>query len=83
MSLKDAAVTGVENGTVRFAFASSFHREKVADTKASRNVEEALLAIFKKPVRIVCVVEKDATPAVASGPAVSLVEAAEEVFGGL
>lgn len=83
MSLKDAAITSVENGNVRLAFASSFHREKVADTKASRNVEEAFLAIFKRPVRIQCVVEKDVRPASASGPAINLVEAAEEVFGGL
>lgn len=81
MSLKDAAVSRIEDGTVRLAFASSFHRDKIADTKASRTVEEALQTLFHRPVRIHCVTEKAATRPAASGPATDLIEAAQEVFG--
>ncbi len=80
MSLKDSTIVAVEGSTIRLAFASSFHRDKIADTKASRSVEEALLDIFKKPVRILCVLEK--TAVANTGPATDLVEAAAEVFGG-
>ncbi len=80
MSLKDAAVAAAEGTTLRLAFASAFHRDKIADTKASRSVEEALLSVFKKPIRIQCTLEKTATAT--TGPATDLVEAAAEVFGG-
>ncbi|MBP9850545.1 MAG: DNA polymerase III subunit gamma/tau [Candidatus Peribacteraceae bacterium] len=80
MSLKDATIVSAEGTTLRLAFASSFHRDKIADTKASRSVEEALLTVFKKPIRIQCVLEK--TAAANTGPATDLVEAAAEVFGG-
>ena len=80
MSLKDATVAAVEGNVLRLAFASTFHRDKIADTKASRSVEDALLAIFKKPIRIQCSLEK--TTAANAGPATDLVEAAAEVFRG-
>lgn len=80
MSLKDATIVSAEGATLRLAFASSFHRDKIADTKASRSVEEALLTIFRKPIRIQCVLEK--TAASNAGPTTDLVEAAAEVFGG-
>ncbi len=82
MSLKDATITGVENGTVFLSFASSFHCDKIADTKASRTVEETLQSIFMKPVRIRCTVEKAATRITAE-PTTDLAEAAAEVFGGM
>jgi DNA polymerase-3 subunit gamma/tau len=80
MSLKDATIASAEGTVLKLTFASSFHREKIADTKASRSIEDALHAIFKKQVRIQCALEKDG--AAAAGPTTDLVEAAAEVFGG-
>ncbi len=80
MSLKDGTIVSADGNTLRLAFASAFHRDKIADTKASRSVEESLLSVFKKPIRIQCVLEK--TSAASTGPTTDLVEAAAEVFGG-
>ncbi len=80
MSLKDATVAAADGTTLRLAFASAFHRDKIADTKASRSVEEVLQEVFKKPIRILCALEKTATAS--TGPTTDLVEAAAEVFGG-
>lgn len=80
MSLKDATIAGTDGSVVRLTFASAFHRDKIADTKASRSVEDALLNVFKRQVRIHCSLEKESSGA-SSGPATDLVEAAAEVFG--
>jgi DNA polymerase III subunit gamma/tau len=82
MSLKDATIGMVDGSSIDLVFASSFHREKVADTTNSRHVEEALLAVLKRPARIRCVLERD-QKRTAPGPDTDLVEAAEEVFGRL
>ena len=81
MSLKDASVVGVVGQKIKLSFPSSFHKEKVAETKASRTVEEVLSNIFKGTVRIDCVLESDVSPATVSA-STDLVEAASEVFGG-
>jgi hypothetical protein len=81
MSLKDGSVSGVENETVHISFSSGFHRDRVAETKASRAVEDLLLDIFKKPVRIRCALEKNTLPV--HSQSTDLVEAAQEVFGSL
>ncbi len=82
MSLKDATIASVEKDTVHLAFGSSFHKDKIMDTKASRSVEDALHAVFKMHVRIHCTIEKNPSAAKA-GPTTDLVEAAAEVFGGM
>jgi DNA polymerase III subunit gamma/tau len=82
MSIKDASVTKIENGMITLAFPSVFHRDRVSETNARRSVEDALQQIFKRPVRIECVLEKDARSAT-GGPATDLVEAAGEVFGNI
>jgi len=82
MSLKDATITSAEDGTVHLTFASSFHRDKVADIKASRAIEEILQSIFLRPIRIRCAVESS-TMRIEHAPETDLVEAAAEVFGGL
>lgn len=82
MSLKDATVGNVENDTVNLIFGSSFHKDKVAETSASRSVEETLGALLRRPVHIRCVLERDIKRAI-PGPETDLVEAAEEVFGSL
>ncbi len=82
MSLKTGTVSGIDGNTVRLTFSSSFNRDKVAETKASRTIEEVLAGIYKCPVRIKCVLEKD-MKMTNLGPATDLVEAAAEVFGSL
>lgn len=82
MSLKDATVTSAEDSTVQLTFASSFHRDKVADIKASRTIEEILQSIYLRPIRIRCAVESS-TMRIEHEPETDLVEAAAEVFGGL
>ncbi len=81
MSLKNAHPHGVRAGTLLLVFASAFHRDKVANTDASREVEEALHSIFKRPVKISCELqeERTTTPA-AKSDLVNLAEAASEVF---
>ncbi len=82
MSLKDGTVSGANGELLELSFPSSFHRDRVAETHASRTIEEILLKIFKKPVHLKCILDKDSRPAVA-GPETDLVEAAAEVFGTL
>jgi DNA polymerase-3 subunit gamma/tau len=82
MSLKDATITGVEGNVVTLTFGSAFHQGNVADTKASRSVEEAFLSIFKRPVRIHCLAQQEASLSKAAGPDTDLAAAAAEVFGG-
>jgi len=82
MSLKDATIGVVEKGVIELVFGSAFHREKVADTTASRQIEDELLKILRRPARIRCVLESDKKRAPA-GPETDLAEAAQEVFGSL
>lgn len=82
MSLKDATIAGVEGNMITLTFGSAFHQGKVADTKASRAVEDALQSIFKHPVRIHCVTEQQSAAPKATGPDTDLAAAAAEVFGG-
>ncbi len=82
MSLKNGTVTKVEKETVSVAFASGFHKEKVAALDASRTVEGVLQSIFKRQVRLQCTLE-DQAPTSTDQSSVNLVEAAEEVFGSM
>ena len=82
MSLKNGTVTTIDGATIRLTFSSAFHRDKVADTKASRTIEEALFLVYRRPVRIKCVLEKE-MDTTKLGPKTDLVEAAAEVFGNL
>jgi DNA polymerase-3 subunit gamma/tau len=80
MSLKNGRITDVGNSKITLGFPSSFHREKVASTEASRKIEEILAGIFKKQLRLECVLETQATSAAPSEEAVNLAEAAAEIF---
>ncbi len=80
MSLKNGIITRIDGMVILLSFPSEFHRDKVADMKASRNIEDVLESVFKQPVRIKCVLEKDVKP-VQSIPETDLAEAAKEVFG--
>lgn len=82
MSLKNGTAVSVDGDTITISFPSGFHREKVADTKASRTIEEILHGIFKKQIRIKCILEKENTHATRE-PDMDLASAAAEVFGGM
>ena len=82
MSLKNGTVSSVKSDTLELSFAAAFHRDRIAETNASRTIEDILHRIFRKPIRLKCVLDKDARPAIA-GPATDLVEAAAEVFGNM
>lgn len=81
MSLKNAAITSIDGLTLNLSFPSAFHRDKVADIKASRSIEDVLQTVFNQPIRIKCTLEKDSKPTVVRTDT-DLVEAAAEVFGG-
>ncbi len=81
MSLKNGRASGVTDGVIRIAFSSAFHRDKVKATDASRQVEEVLAKIFKRTLRIECVLDGGPAPAaVQDENLVNLAEAASEVF---
>ncbi len=81
MSLKNARPYAMRGHTLLLNFASAFHRDKVAQNDASREVDEVIEKIFKKPVKILCQLEEEGhtTPA-AKSDLVNLAEAASEVF---
>ncbi len=82
MSLKNGIISGVEGMTILISFPSAFHRDKVAETKASRNIEDVLYSVFKQHIRIRCVLEKDLKLSRSSAHT-DLAEAAKEVFGNM
>ena len=82
MSLKNAIVSGIDGNSLTLSFGSAFHRDKVADTSASRAVEEVIKEITGAPLEIICIVEKaPIAPAPTPASNVDLAEAAEDVFG--
>lgn len=82
MSLKNGRVYEVKEKTVTLSFSSAFHRDKVAETQASRNLEEILERIFKRRLKLECKVEEEthAEPEGANKDMVNLAEAAAEIF---
>lgn len=80
MSLKNASVSNVDGKTLVLTFPSAFHRDKVSDVTASRNIEQVLHDIFKVSVRIQCKLEAPGSAAI-GGADTDLVDAAKEVFG--
>jgi DNA polymerase III gamma/tau subunit len=81
MSLKNGHVRTVEAGKVTIAFSSAFHRDKVAKTEAARIVEQTLENIFKRQMRIECILDEEQKgPTGPDKDMVNLAEAAAEVF---
>lgn len=81
MSLKNGRPQDVTEKTVTVSFASSFHRDKVAASDASRRVEEVMEKIFKRHLKLRCVVEDEhASTSATHAEAVNLAEAAKEIF---
>ncbi len=81
MSLKNGHLNALEGTTLRLSFTSAFHRDKVSTIEAARAIESALEKIFKKSLRIKCMLEtEEDKPTVANAEAVNLAEAAAEIF---
>ncbi|HAI98412.1 TPA: DNA polymerase III, subunit gamma and tau [Candidatus Peribacteria bacterium] len=81
MSLKNGRVLSLEEKKVILGFSSSFHRDKVAHPEASRTIEEIMQRIFKRSLKVECVVgDGGNNDAVHEEAAVDLAEAAAEVF---
>ncbi len=82
LSLKTGNVANVHGDILEITFPSAFNRDRVAETHASRTIEEQLIKMFKRPVRLKLTLEKDTAP-LSAGPTTDLVEAAAEVFGNM
>lgn len=82
MSLKNAALRGLEGNTLILGFASSFHREKVMTNEATRSIEAALLKFVGSPITLKTVLDGETTavPAPPAREMVNLAEAAADVF---
>lgn len=80
MSLKNGIPEAVEEGKVVVRFSSGFHRDRVGQTEASRGVESVMEKIFRRQVRIECVLGDPATMATPGTDQVNLAEAAAEIF---
>ncbi|MDO8649080.1 MAG: DNA polymerase III subunit gamma/tau [Candidatus Peregrinibacteria bacterium] len=81
-SLKNGRVHAVTESNVTVNFTSTFHKDKVATAEASRKIEDTLERIFKRSLKIECVVDVN-TPVHAKDAEeemVNLAEAAAEVF---
>ncbi|PIQ76043.1 hypothetical protein COV83_05550 [Candidatus Peregrinibacteria bacterium CG11_big_fil_rev_8_21_14_0_20_49_14] len=81
MSLKNGRLTALEDTKVTLAFSSAFHRDTVAKTEACRTVEAVMETLFKRSMRLECVLDQ-ATPMQIDddNTSVSLAEAAAEIF---
>jgi DNA polymerase-3 subunit gamma/tau len=79
MSLKNGRLTGAEGSTVTLRFSSRFHRDRVMLKESLYELEEELQAIYKKRVKIECLLEEETTED-AKQDAVNLADIAAEVF---
>lgn len=82
MSLKNAILGSVEGTTVVLIFPSTFHRDKVVEGNGTHSVEQILREIFKREIRLKCILQKDEV-ASAVPVVTDTVQAAEEVFGAM
>jgi len=84
MSLKNGRLTAVEGKNITVAFTSDFHRNKVAATEASRNIEKIMEKLFRQSVRLHCTVQEDRDQSLPltqeNNATVDLAEAAAEIF---
>lgn len=81
MSLKNGRLASLEGTNLTLIFPSAFHRDKVADTAASREIEQCIASVFKAPIRIRCLLEEEKHPkTLLQTDAVDLAQAAAEVF---
>lgn len=81
MSLKNGQVHALDDTKVSVSFSSAFHKDKVENPDASRTVEEVMKKIFKRSLKLKCMVGEGAvTDSAPKEPSVNLAEAAAEIF---
>ena len=81
MSLKNSRVTQLSGNTLSLTFASAFHKDKVAETDASRTIEGILKAHFNADLKISCTIaDSPKDPAPIEGDMVNMADAAAEIF---
>lgn len=81
MSLKNCRMASLEKTNLTLLFPSAFHRDKVAEITASRDIEHCIASVFKVPIRIRCLLEEEQHPiTLPQTDAVDLAQAAAEVF---
>ncbi len=80
MSLKNGKVHAVDEKKVTISFSSSFHKDKVADTEASRAVEEIMKKIFKRQLKLECILQDEQADTQVDEDTVNLADAAAEIF---
>ena len=80
MSLRNGFIRDIEGTTVRIAFESAFHRDKVAATEACRAVEKVMEKIFRQQLRLECILEEENGEQADENSSVNLAEAASEIF---
>jgi len=82
MSLKNGHIEALDNSKVTIAFSSSFHRDTVAKIEASHTVEDIMERIFKRKLRLECVLDKGQEQETddTEESTVNLAEAAAEIF---
>lgn len=85
MSLKNGQVAALNDNKIEVRFASAFHKDKVADTDASRTIEDVLKKMFKTQLKIECTVEGgtrpiEKVPEQPQDELVNLADAAAEIF---
>jgi len=83
MSLKNGRLETLEDTDVTVTFSSSFHRDTVAKTEASQAIEKIMERIFKRKLRLRCVLDsvvEEEPPTGEEESSVNLAEAAAEIF---
>ena len=82
MSLKNGRLAAVMGTKVTIAFSSSFHRDTVAKAEASHTVEEVMERLFKRHLRLECVLDQGQNDEESGTEehTVNLAEAAAEIF---
>lgn len=80
MSLKNGELQDVRGTAVTVGFTSTFHRDKVSATEASRTIEQVLQKIFRRSLKLECVLEKEHGKQETKEAVVNLADAAAEIF---
>jgi DNA polymerase-3 subunit gamma/tau len=81
MSLRNGEIQGVTGAKVVLKFSASSHRDRVAATEASRMIEQVMQKIFKRSLKLECILEKEEGQGVIPKEnIVNLAEAAAEIF---
>jgi len=80
MSLKNGHVLDISEKKLLLGFTSSFHKDKISSPETSRLVEEMIMKVLKRSMKLECVIGDGKIEGTAPEPDVDLAQAAAEVF---